>query len=193
MKAVDLNAATNITLIIVAVAMGGMATYNFVEGKSSDRTAISDVPKLVGETLRPFTVAGLAGDSFRVPVRGELPTVLYVFSSTCAACKTNEPAWTALADSLKGLAHAVAMSMEESSVLLEAYTDTLQNYRIATLAKSPQQVAIIEEYRLWATPLTFILRPDGKVEEAVVGAYGAGQVADLIAETRNLTKFNDAI
>jgi thiol-disulfide isomerase/thioredoxin len=50
----------------------------------------------IGDTVGPFGVLNAAGQETRVAFDGQADTLLFVFSSTCAACQETIPKWNRL-------------------------------------------------------------------------------------------------
>ncbi len=170
---------------MLAFVMGGVALWNFFH--RAPKGAMTEVPKLEGKIITPFTALALDSTPITIPTGDGKPTLLYFFSTTCGACKLNESSWQALTDSLEGEVHAIAVS-RESMATVATYYAVKRSFLPAVFGDPLHQSIIDSKYRFWATPTTYLFDGSGRLVTTRVGAYDAQDVSELITSARGLRK-----
>jgi len=107
---------------------------------------------------------------------GEKDRLLLVFTTTCSACKANQPTWRALHEQ-------IGDSMEIVGVSLSEIEDT-RDYRLAHDLMFPVAVPadrdhFTEVFEISAIPMTIRIGSDGRVRGSWVGALSPAQVAEV--------------
>lgn len=180
-----LSRAADVALVVLAFVIGSLAVLNFMSNRSqAGRSATAELAEIDGKILPRFAVQYLGGQMDTIPSAG-LPTVLYFFSTTCAACERNKEAWQALADSLRGVAVAIAISPESLATVAAATQSAPSGYRVGVIAESDLE-GQLKAYRMWATPITYVLDEDGKLHLSVVGIFGEGATDRIISAARRI-------
>jgi len=171
-------------LISLAFIVGSLAIYNFVTSRlGGSRSATEELADIEGETLPAFAVQYVGGGRDSVPA-GASPTVLYFFVTTCAACERNKASWEAVVDSLGGSVHAVAVSPEPLETVSPLYS-VPRAFDVGVIAKDDQS-RVVQDYRMWATPTTYVLDRSGKLHLSVVGAFDAAAINRIVTTARRL-------
>ena len=129
-----------------------------------------------GSAVPPITASTLDGRRTVIPVSGELPTMLYVFSPRCGWCDRNRAHIIRLETLLRGRYRFVGISLSGSG---------LSEYLAAMPLPFPvyqnPSVEVLKAYQMGSTPQTIFLTNDGKVERAWNGAFVAGLKEELEA------------
>ncbi|MFN0100653.1 MAG: TlpA family protein disulfide reductase [Bryobacteraceae bacterium] len=135
-----------------------------------------------GVAVPPITASTLDGRRTVIPVSGELPTMLYVFSPQCGWCERNHASVVRLETLLRGRYRFAGISLSESG---------LREYLAARPFPFPvyqnPSVEALMAYRMGSTPRTIFLSKDGKIERAWNGAF----VDDLKKEIEEFLKVKD--
>lgn len=89
-------------LVVACLALAGLVVALTLQNRSlKEQLAHGHAPELpqfkAGDVVREFTVVADGGERKTIAFgEGETKTVLFVFSSTCPACKETVPQWTKL-------------------------------------------------------------------------------------------------
>jgi peroxiredoxin len=120
-----------------------------------------------GATLPPLSGMNVAGaeQTIRYDVDAR-PTILYVFSPTCAWCARNADAINSLFRQLSRRYRFVGVSLDKNglSEFLAAH-----HHDFSTVCEVPDMLR--DAYRLGVTPETIVISSRGKVETSWKGAY----------------------
>lgn len=126
-----------------------------------------EVPNIVGKTIDGKPIEVNFAPSHK-------PTILYVFTPTCAWCKRNFENMTALRHSVDDRYAFVGISLTDKG-LAEYVRDHGIDYPVVTdLSEVTKTV-----YRLGGTPTTIVISPENKVLKAWTGAYNAPLQAEI--------------
>lgn len=125
-----------------------------------------------GDHLSPAHVEALDGSSAIISWNGKVPTVVYVFSSTCAWCEKNLAAARALIGGVSHRYRVVGISPTRAG---------LKEYLKSARLTLPVYVsrASIDSVDMAMTPETFVVSPDGTVTNVWLGAYGPNVARDI--------------
>jgi hypothetical protein len=173
-------------LVIAAIVLSSIAIVNFISNRRPPPSSRSGVQELRGTTLPPFTIRLMDTTlgSMTLPVSDE-PTLLYLMSTTCAACSRNEARWDALRDSVRGIARVVAVSVEGTAVLQDYWSIRQPDYPVGMLAIEGQD-SIIRAYRMHATPTLYLLDSAGILRDTWVGVLADSVNHRIVAAVRTL-------
>jgi hypothetical protein len=157
-------------LLIALVASTGL---NVVQMRTVSRLRAADA-LTAGVRMTSLPVADLEGRRTELPLTGDLPTVLYVFSPQCGWCDANHAGIEALARQVGGRYRFVGISLSDRD--LDAYLHTRP---LSMPVYHSPTAAAVTMYRLESTPQTIVLSPDGRVERVWRGAYAGRQQASI--------------
>lgn len=119
-----------------------------------------------GEALPPIPASTLDGVPTFVPVSGDLPTVLYVFSPECGWCSKNRENVIWLESKLRGRYRFVGISLTARGLREHMKEQPLP----FPVYQNPSPGALAA-YRLESTPQTILISRNGEFERAWSGAY----------------------
>ncbi|HYX28490.1 MAG TPA: TlpA disulfide reductase family protein [Pyrinomonadaceae bacterium] len=124
---------------------------------------------LPGSVLPPLQATLLGGGQTSLSYAdSKLPTVIYVFSTSCGWCERNLDNINFLASNLKNNYRFVGLDIDRDVGQLATYaTETKLAFPIY---HSPTP-ATWSQYKLGGTPMTIVVSSDGKVLEDWSGAY----------------------
>ncbi len=155
--------------VVLLLAFGIIVLQGFriLELQHTIRDASTHNALASGERVPAFTADSLSGEKTALAYgAAERTTILYVFSPSCVWCARNADAINALNTKLSGKYRIVGLSLDSEG--LAAYVRA-HHLRFPVLTNIPDPV--ISAYRLWSTPETLVIGPDGTVIRTWVGAY----------------------
>jgi hypothetical protein len=175
-KLISFNAVATLLLVLsVAVNVGLAAKVRSLQ----DKLDITQTGHYLqpGAGVSPMGVKALDGSEAEIAYSGQaLPTVVYVFSTTCHWCKENLESEKALAASTAGRYRFVALALDADRDAVAKYVG--ENGLTFPVYYGPS-TATMRSYRLGGTPQTIVISSDGKVVEEWSGAYTLGTKAEV--------------
>ncbi len=149
--------AVNVILGFAVMRMAGAA------GQSAGAQASGPS---VGSTLPPFSAERFGGQREQIAFSSERrPTLIYVFSPTCAWCARN-------LDNLKTVLSAAGSTHRVIGLSLSPdVEDYVKETQLAFPVYVNPSKDMFEAYGLGPTPLTLVVSPEGRVVKSWVGAY----------------------
>jgi len=155
-----------LALLLVSLSLN---LYLGVKLKSAPRvSAEPSTPKLnAGMTVRPITVTNAVGKEERITYSdAAIPTVLYVFSTSCGWCERNTKNINAVTNLRKNSFRFIGLALSDQD--LAGYVDSHHLDFPIYRKVSPES---IEMLGLASTPQTIVIGSDGKVLKNWVGAF----------------------
>lgn len=137
-----------------------------------------------GESVPPFKAAGLQGDTIDVSYTGEgTRRVLFYFTPTCVFCRQQFPYWKDVLSRASGGGDFEVLGLVDEGQDPEKVREYLRAMGCGPDSNAPLRVALVSKevrrhYKLDATPITVIVKNDGKVEEAWHGRWGKAEVEE---------------
>lgn len=172
-------------LVVLAFVVGGLAVASYFRGSSGEgRSATEELAEIDGKLLPRFQIQYVGGRLDSLPTSNG-PTLLYFFSTECAACRRNADSWNAVVDSLSGTVSAVAVSAETLEAVAAHYPDSARTFAVGVIAES-DQASVVPAYRMWATPITYLVDQQGKLHLSVVGVFNSSAMDRIIRTARSL-------
>ena len=150
--------------VLLALLIASLAGNLYQAYRRDDVTPLSANPNsvAVGAQLEYLDVAGESGRRESVELRSSaLPTVLFVYSDSCAWCRRTLPAFAALARERSSEYRFVALCIGMQSLVVDA--------PVATYTAPAKATA--EMLKATTVPQTLLIGKDGKVLQVWVGAY----------------------
>lgn len=158
----SLSAALLLSLGIIV-----LQGFRILELQRAIRGASTRSELQAGDRVPAFTADNLSGQKTAVAYgTKERTTILYVFSPSCIWCARNSDAVNALNAALSGKYGILGLSLDSED--LAAY---VQGHNIAFPVLTHIPDSVTSTYRLWSTPATLVIGPDGTVIRTWVGAY----------------------
>jgi hypothetical protein len=156
-------------LLILIAALAASVFLNVIQGRQlkvrADLSTDSLSPGVVVSTLK---VKDLSGRYVSLKFDDTTkPTVLYVFAPSCRWCKRNSASMRALVDQMGQQYRFIGISLYGGDV-----QEFLKNSNsgISTYYTDPTDGSVAK-YKLFSTPTTLVISPEGKVLRFWVGAY----------------------
>jgi hypothetical protein len=138
-----------------------------------------EVPETIaaGDAVEPIPVVDLEGRERTVRFDGKSEdTLLFVFTTTCPACKANVPAWIDLYQRLGDRFDVVGISVDDPGPTVEYIAEYDLPYPVVTPA---DPVGFPRRYRIPGVPQTLRIGPDGEVRGAWIGPLTEEQIESL--------------
>lgn len=161
-----------ISLLVVSVGVNVLQAQKIRTLVGSGRPAVS----VVGRSVQSINGASLDGQPVAVTLRGQRPTLIYHFSTSCGWCDRNWANLEAIATAAGGRYQVLAVSREQG-VKRYVHQRALSVDVIEQLGAETER-----QLSLTGTPKTILVGADGIVTHEWVGAYAdrvARQIEDL--------------
>jgi len=131
----------------------------------------------ISSVVPPIVAKRLDGKSETISYEGSnQPTVLYIFTPPCVWCARNMDNFKTLLDNESGRYRFIGLSLSETT--LPEYV-AKNDLRLAVYSGlSPET---LKTYKLWSTPQTIVISPEGRVLEDWAGAYTGEQKSQVEA------------
>lgn len=131
----------------------------------------------VGEQVAPVTVQEVDGAQQTLSFKGsEKETLLFVFNTTCPACRQNQTNWKALYENVHDRYNVLGVSLHPEDQT-RAY---IQEHQLPFRVVMPEDVqSFAGAYKIQAIPQTIHLDRQGKVVEVDVGALSEENLSKL--------------
>ena len=165
----------HIFLVVLAIQVLYLAKQN------RDMQALltpSPIPTLeVGEEVAAQPVQDVSGGQQTLSFAGsDKETLLFVFNTTCPACKQNQTNWKELYEAVQDRYNVVGVSLHPQPET-QAYIEENQLPFPVVLPESIE--AFAGAFKIQAIPQTIHVDRDGKVREVKVGALNKDAMAQL--------------
>lgn len=163
-------------LVVVLVAVLGVVAL-LATGLQRDPAAIKSA--LVGRTAPDFTLPGIDGDAVQLAkLRGQVVVVNF-WASWCTECRTEQGELNATWDRFRDAGVVVlGVNFQDSRDEARQYlAGSGSSYPVVEDTKSRTALA----YGLRGVPETFVISPQGKVVDRVIGPVDASNLADEIS------------
>ena len=159
-------------LILVSAALNGVQAVRLYLLSSETQALWAKHQLQVGEIVPELVSLDPAQKPLTaVADQPAKPVLLYWMSPTCPWCLRNEANFRALAASVSGQYHVVALSATAQG-LAAFVNNTLPPYVVA----GPPDVPTLEAYKFAGTPMTVVISPERRVQHIWRGAFqGANQ------------------
>jgi hypothetical protein len=129
--------------------------------------------QLVGARIDALDGMALSGEPRRIDLIGDVPTVLYFFSSSCGWCERNWRNVEALSDQASGRFRVVAISQEGD------LAEFVSSRRLSIDVLQGLSVEQLEQLQLAATPHTLMIDRHGIISAQWSGAYNERLLATI--------------
>ncbi len=169
----------HIFLVVLAIQVLYLAKQN------RDLQALltpSPMPALeIGEEVAEVPVQEVSGDQQTLSFAGsDMETLLFVFNTTCPACKQNQANWKELYTAVQGRYNVVGVSLHPQEET-QAY---IEEHQLPFRVVLPESIeAFAGAFKIQAIPQTIHVDREGKVREVKVGALNEDSLASLSEAT----------
>jgi hypothetical protein len=147
------------------------------------------IPALRGEPVRivegesltsrlEFEVLDGSDSSVTLTLPGATPALLLVFSSTCAACYANLPAWREVIDAVGDRVKVLAVGIEADRMAALQYAETQLPSAMPVVPEDPYRFAGILGVDM--VPFTALVDASGTLRFVRQGSLDAGGIESLI-------------
>ena len=175
---------SNLYSIFLHVALIALAatTLGLTKQKRDLLAALSPAaPQIeVGTSVGAFDVQHLDGDASTLDWNTDRSRLLFVFTTTCPACKQNQEAWRALSEATDDRVDILGVSLDT----LEATSAYRSEHELPfEVVVAADREAFAGAYQVSAVPTTLLVSSDGRVQGVWTGALSTEQQADVAAGT----------
>jgi peroxiredoxin len=137
-------------------------------------------PNKVGVKVSHFAATDINGHPTDVSFNMGKPTLIYFIDPECKWCKANTSSFSTLAQALDGKMRVIILSSRR-----EKLNEFLNNNRPAADVLVVNSSRLKDDLGLIATPQTFVVDTNGRVEHHWAGAY-SGETRTQIEKALNL-------
>lgn len=161
--------------LVVALLAASLALNVFLALPYHRSRAASSPDMAVGQKVPILKVREIGGANAIIDWASDArPTFVYIFSPSCVWCNRNLQNIKALSETRGAAYRFIGLSISDSG--LKKYVE--ENELKFPVFTSPADVRG-REVKLHATPQTIVISPDGRVQEAWLGAYTGRVQAEI--------------
>ena len=133
----------------------------------------------VGDTIPPFTVTDLQGNTFSLASHKGLPVIVRFFLIDCPYCKADTPIFNKFYDKYrkKGFEIVYINNNGANSAEVQNFADELQ-IQFPVIYDPKGRLA--QKYNIKVQPLTLILSPEHKLLAALLGGVSEAELNELL-------------
>lgn len=132
----------------------------------------------VGQQAPSFALPALDGAVLTLEAFRGRTVLLHFWASWCRPCREEWPEWVAFGTTISDTVAILAVNVEETPEAVRAFLDE-QPPPFPVLLDADG--AVSDLYRVTALPTTFLIDPQGMVQEVVPGNLGRDRLEQLIA------------
>jgi cytochrome c biogenesis protein CcmG, thiol:disulfide interchange protein DsbE len=168
-------------LLIFSIGWIIMTAFIFLGPESSKETAPA-----VGFLAPEFKLSDLNGEEIAFNGNSGKPVILNLWASWCLPCKAEMPALQKVYGEYKSsglIVYGVNATNQDDLAAVETF---INDNNISFPILLDKEGAVSKIYALRALPTTFFIRPDGRIQQVMIGgpfteAFLRSQVEDMLA------------